>query len=114
VRIGPPDFHLDPPTIGPDTPVDPSDPRFADVAPELAVAGCLMRCLDLGDPNIRLMVVQLIAGVDEGRRPTYTCYVRLAASDAARSALEDLMAARGLVLSGEQRDRVLSCADLSR
>lgn len=83
--------QTDPPTIGPDTLLNPLDPQFADVAAELAVAGCLMHCLDLDDPDTRLMVVRLVAGVDEERRATYTCYVRLAASDAARSALEDLM-----------------------
>ncbi len=112
--------------------------------PELVVLAVLTGALDLDQDGSRRLVLARLAGLDEGRLKTYTVFVLNAASQAARQALEALMttapyknafvdrllaegeakgeaqvillvlAARGLRVSAEIRERVLSCADTSQ
>jgi hypothetical protein len=55
------------------------------------VLAAVTHALDLNDPENQHMVLRTLATVDEDRRRTYTHFIRSAASDAARRALEDLM-----------------------
>jgi len=64
---------------------------LAAAVPELVVLGVLTGALDLGQDSTRRLVLATLAGLDESRLATYTVFVRSAASESARQALEDLM-----------------------
>lgn len=139
VRTGHPGFDLAPIVIGPDNTPDPTDPAHAAAAPELTILAILTHAIDLTDETTCHQVVQTLNNLDEETRDTYTHFVRTAASDAARSLLEALMAskykddfieryeargeanavlrvlqARGFAISDSIRERVLSCSDLAQ
>ncbi|MEU7214136.1 hypothetical protein [Nocardia iowensis] len=111
VRTGHPGFNLDPIVIGPHNTPDPTNPAFAGVAPELTVLAALTHALDLTDAANRRMVLNNLATLDRETRTTYTRFVQHAASDAARKALEELMASPayrdafidGFIAEGEAR-----------
>ncbi|WP_405166202.1 DUF4351 domain-containing protein [Nocardia sp. NBC_01499] len=92
VRTGHPGFDLDPIVIGPQNTPDPTNPAFDSVTPELTVLATLTNALDLDQDANRRMVLDNLAALDRETRTTYTRFVRQAASDAARKALEELMA----------------------
>ncbi|MFI9400569.1 hypothetical protein [Nocardia sp. NPDC052316] len=92
IHTGHPGFSLDPIVIGPHNTPDPTDPAFAGVAPELTVLAALTHALDLTEDANRRLVLDKLATLDRETRTTYTRFVRHAASDAARKALEELMA----------------------
>jgi hypothetical protein len=92
IRTGHPGYDLTPFVIGPDNTPDPFDPAFGYAAPELAVLACLTGSVDLDDPGARVRVLEILARLDTERKSAYTYLVRVAASDAARRALEELMA----------------------
>ncbi|MFI6999880.1 hypothetical protein [Nocardia sp. NPDC050175] len=111
IHTGHPGFSLDPIVIGPHNTPDPTDPAFAGVAPELTVLAALTHALDLTDDTNRRLVLDKLATLDRETRTTYTRFVQHAASDAARKALEELMASPtyrddfvdGLLEQGEAR-----------
>jgi hypothetical protein len=111
--------------------------------PRAGGAAALTGALDLGQDSARRLVLARLAGLDASRLKTYTVFVLNAASEPARQALEALMttkfkdtfvdqlmaegetkgearmilrvlAARGLQVPAEIRQRVLSCADTSQ
>jgi len=123
------------------------DPGREAASPELVVLAVLTGALDLDQDSARRLVLATLAGLDTSRLKTYTVFVRSAASEQARQALEALMttkfkdtfvdrllaegkaegeaegearmilrvlAARGLQVPAEIRQRVLSCADTSQ
>ncbi|GAA1616291.1 hypothetical protein [Nocardia ninae] len=92
IHTGHPGFSLAPIVIGPHNTPDPTDPAFARVAPELTVLAALTHALDLSEDANRRLVLDKLATLDRETRTTYTRFVRHAASDAARKALEELMA----------------------
>jgi hypothetical protein len=55
------------------------------------VLAVLTGALDLGEDSVRRLVLASLADLDDGRLKTYTVFVRSAASESARQALEDLM-----------------------
>jgi hypothetical protein len=143
IPTGHPGFVLAPIVIGPGTTPSPSGPGAGQVSAELAVLAVLTGALDLGDAQTRRLVLQVIAGVDAGRREIYTRLIRATASPAVRRALEELMAtvfrdefvdglldqgraageaamllrvlaARGFTVPDDIRQRVQSCADLAQ
>jgi hypothetical protein len=91
IRTGHPGFDLAPLVIDSDTMPGPGTPGAAVAAPELAVLGVLTGALDLGQDSVRQLVLASMAGLEDSRLATYTVFVRSAASDLARQALEDLM-----------------------
>ncbi|WP_433657456.1 hypothetical protein ACQPW1_38100 [Nocardia sp. CA-128927] len=92
IHTGHPGFSLAPIVIGPHNTPDPTNPAFADVAPELTVLAALTHALDLTEDANRRMVLDKLATLDRETRTTYTRFVQHAAPDAARKALEELMA----------------------
>ncbi|QBS40654.1 hypothetical protein [Nocardia sp. CS682] len=92
IHTGHPGFSLAPIVIGPHNTPDPTNPAFAGVAPELTVLAALTHALDLTEDANRRLVLDKLATLDRETRTTYTRFVRHAASDAARKALEELMA----------------------
>jgi hypothetical protein len=140
IHTGHPGFVLRPVVVGPDNTPAPQDPDAA----ELTVLAVLTGSLDLGDPAARLRALRHIARVDAERRQTYTRLIRLTASAAVRQALENLMttvfprddfidglldqgrtegearmllrvlAARGLEVPDDIRQRVLDCANTTQ
>jgi len=147
IRTGHPGFDLAPLVIDSTTLPDPAGPGMAAAGPELVVLAVLTGALDLGQDSARRRVLASLASLDDSRLKTYTVFVRSAASEPARQALEALMttqfkdtfvdrllaegeakgkaegearmilrvlSARGLQVSAEIRQRVLSCADTSQ
>ncbi|MFI6167919.1 hypothetical protein ACIBCN_14155 [Nocardia sp. NPDC051052] len=92
IHTGHPGFSLAPIVIGPHNTPDPTNPAFAGVAPELTVLAALTHALDLTEDTNRRMVLDKLATLDRETRTTYTRFVQHAAPDAARKALEELMA----------------------
>jgi len=139
IRTGHPGFDLAPLVIDAATTPDPGAPGMG-AGPELVVLAVLTGALDLGQDASRRLVLTTLAGLDESRLTTYTVFVRSAASEPARQALEApmttkfkdafvdrllaegeakgkarmilrVLSARGLQVPAEIRQRVLSCAD---
>ncbi|WP_107658629.1 hypothetical protein [Nocardia suismassiliense] len=116
IHTGHPGFSLAPIVIGPHNTPDPTNPAFAGVAPELTVLAALTHALDLTEDANRRLVLDKLATLDRETRTTYTRFVRHAASDAARKALEELMASPtyrddwvdGLLDQGEARGEAKS------
>ncbi|MFF3225236.1 hypothetical protein ACFYV7_20760 [Nocardia suismassiliense] len=116
IHTGHPGFSLAPIVIGPHNTPDPTDPAFAGVAPELTVLAALTHALDLTEDANRRLVLDKLSTLDRETRTTYTRFVRHAASDAARKALEELMASPtyrddwvdGLLDQGEARGEAKS------
>ncbi|MEU7138030.1 hypothetical protein ABZ942_01125 [Nocardia sp. NPDC046473] len=92
IHTGHPGFSLAPIVIGPHNTPDPTNPAFASVAPELTVLAALTHALDLTEDTNRRMVLDKLATLDRETRTTYTRFVQHAATNAARKALEELMA----------------------
>jgi hypothetical protein len=92
IPTGHPGFVLRPIVIGPDTTPAADTPGTVHASAELAVLSVLTGALDLGDPQARRSVLQVIARLDAGRREIYTRLIRATASPAVRRALEELMA----------------------
>jgi hypothetical protein len=143
IRTGHPGFDLEPLVVDAATIPDSGGPGLRE-HPELVVLAVLTGALDLDQDSSRRLVLTRLAGLDEGRLKTYTVFVLNAASEAARQALEAMMstapfkndfvdrllaegkaegkaesilsilAVRGLEVSDEIRERVLSCADISQ
>ncbi|MFI6041243.1 hypothetical protein ACIA8C_06385 [Nocardia sp. NPDC051321] len=111
IHTGHPGFSLEPIVIGPHNTPDPRNPAFAGVAPELTVLAALTHALDLTEDSNRRMVLDKLATLDRETRTTYTRFVQHAATDAAKKALEELMASHtyrddfvdGLLEQGEAR-----------
>jgi hypothetical protein len=147
IATGHPGFDLVPLVIDAVTTPDPGGPAAATAGPELTVLAVLTGALDLGQDSARRLVLASLAGLDDSRLATYTVFVRSAASESARQALEDLMttkfndtfvdrllaageakgeakgeartilrvlAARGLQVPTNVRERVLSCTDIGQ
>lgn len=91
IRTGHPGFDLTPLVIDSGTMHGLGTPGATAAAPELAVLGVLTGALDLDQDSARRLVVASLAGLEDSRLATYTVFVRSAASDLARQALEDLM-----------------------
>jgi hypothetical protein len=91
IVTGHPGFDLVPLVIDAVTIPDPNDPASTAAAPELAVLAVLTGALDLNQDSARRLVLASLANLDESRLATYTVFVRSAASESARQALEDLM-----------------------
>jgi hypothetical protein len=140
IVTGHPGFDLVPLVIDSVTIPDLSSPVAAVAGPELAVLSVLTGAVDLSQDSVRRLVLASLADLDQSRLATYTVLVRSAASESARQALEDLMttefrdafvdrllaegeakgeartilrvlAARGLEVSDQIREQVLSCTD---
>ncbi|WP_069161522.1 hypothetical protein [Nocardia altamirensis] len=92
IRTGHPGFDLAPIVIGPDNTPDPTNPAFAPVAAELTVLSAVTQAFDLHQDATRRMVLDQLATLDPETRTTYTRFVHQAASEAAKEALEELMA----------------------
>jgi hypothetical protein len=88
IRTGHPGFDLAPLVI--DSATIP-DPLREAASPELVVLAVLTGALDLGQDSARRLVLARLAGLDASRLATYTVFVRSAASESARQALEALM-----------------------
>ena len=144
IATGHPGFVLIPLVIDSATVPVPGAPGTEMARPELAVLAVLAGALDLGHDSARRLVLAALAGLDQARLKTYTVFVLNAASAAARRELEALMttaafknafvdrllaegkaegearvilrvlSARGLEVSAEMRQQVLSCADTSQ
>jgi hypothetical protein len=143
IRTGHPGFVLNPIVIGPDTTPAPDAPGAEQASAELVVLAVITGRLDLGDPAVRRFVLHAVASLDVERRETYTRLIRATASQAARQALEELMAtvfkdefidglldqgraegeaamllrvltARGFTVSDEIRRRIQSCTDTAQ
>jgi hypothetical protein len=92
IRTGHPRFDVTPYVIfGHRTP-DPFDPLLSFAVDELIVLSCFTKALDLDNPDIRDKVYEHLSLLDEQRRTTYIYFVKVAASEAARRALEERMA----------------------
>jgi hypothetical protein len=91
IRTGHPGFDLAPMVIDCYTMPGPGTQGRAAAAPELAVLGVLTGELDLDQDSARQEVLASLAGLEDSRLAAYTVFVRSAASDSARQALEDLM-----------------------
>lgn len=92
IATGHPGYNLTPLVVGPDNTPDPFDPVFAYACPELVVLGCLTKGLDLADRQTQVKVLRSLASLERERHDDYTFLIRIAASDAARRQLEDMMA----------------------
>jgi hypothetical protein len=140
IATGHPGFELAPLVVDAATLPD-SGAQGLGEHPELVVLAVLTGALDLDRDDSRRLVLARLAGLDEGRLKTYTVFVLNAASHAARQALMTtapyknafvdrllaegkaegeaqvillVLAARGLHVTAEIRERVLSCADISQ
>jgi hypothetical protein len=143
ITIGHPGFDLQPLVIDAVTTPLPGQ-AAPEAGPELTVLAVLTGALDLDRDEVRRLVLASLASADESRRTAYTVFVLNAASAAAQQALEDLMAttqfshpfidhieargeargearmilrflsARGLQVTDEVRERVLSCTDTAQ
>jgi hypothetical protein len=91
ITTGHPGFDLVPLVIDSSTTPQLGAPGSAAGGPELAVLAVLTGALDLGEDSHRRLVLASLVGLDDGRLKTYTVFVRSAASESARRALEDLM-----------------------
>jgi hypothetical protein len=91
IVTGHPGFDLVPLVIDAVTIPDPNDPAATAALPELAVLAVLTGAIDLNQDSARRLVLASLANLDESRLATYTVFVRRAASESARQALEDLM-----------------------
>jgi hypothetical protein len=154
IAIGP-GATLEPLVVGPDGIPVVSDPAVAAGDPELAVLSAMAHGGEEAETAARIAFAGLTAslGLEDERALLYSDLIRTSLSDAARKALEALMAtpqgyefqsefarkhdaigqakgvvlgqvkaraeavisfleARGIPLSGEQRERILACADL--
>jgi hypothetical protein len=144
ITTGHPGFDLTPLVIDAATTPVPGQAGAASASPELVVLAVLTGALDLGEDSARRLVLASLAAADESRRAAYTVFVLTVASGAALQALEALMAttqfshpfvdrflaegeakgearmvlrvlaARGLQLPDEVRERVLSCTDTAQ
>jgi len=113
IATGHPGFNLVPLVIDAATIPDPGGPAAAMAGPELTVLAVLTGALDLGQDSARRLVLASLAGLDDSRLATYTVFVRSAASEPARQALEDLMTTKfkdtfvdRLLAEGEAKGRV--------
>jgi hypothetical protein len=91
IRTGHPGFDLMPLVIDRGTVPEPGTPGTEVVAAELAVLGVVTGAMDLEQDSTRRQVLGILSRLDDSRQRTYTMFVRSAASDQARQALEDLM-----------------------
>jgi hypothetical protein len=92
IHIGHPGFGLEPIVVDPACTPDPQDPDLAPVGPELTVFAACMGTLDLEAETGQRQVLDAIRGLDTEQRRAYQTLILAVVSDAARHALEALMA----------------------
>lgn len=91
ITTGHPGFDLTPLVVDATTTPRPGPPGSGPAGPELAVLAVLTGALDLDRDSARHLVLASLASLDDDRLPTYTVFIRRAASEVARQALEALM-----------------------